>query len=73
MTPEARAARDKRRAEYRLARAARSAERQRRAAICNTCPHATEVMGIKVFCGRCLCPLASKTRDPYATCPAGKW
>ncbi|HRO59330.1 MAG TPA: hypothetical protein PKZ27_02775 [Rhodocyclaceae bacterium] len=51
----------------------RQAETQRRAAICRECPHAVSVGSMKVFCGKCGCPLASKTRAVMATCPVGKW
>jgi hypothetical protein len=73
MFEDAAARRQQRREERARVRAQRRAITEKRAAICRECPDAVAVAGRKVFCGRCACPLVSKTRDPAAACPLGKW
>jgi hypothetical protein len=49
---------------------------QQRMAICKQCPErrpfGVPPVAIEI-CGRCGCPLASKTKFPRATCPLAKW
>lgn len=49
------------------------AERARRADACRACPHSVGPGALKVFCDRCNCLLAVKTRLAGETCPAGMW
>lgn len=45
-----------------------------RGALCRACEHAVGPSPeIKLFCGKCGCPLAGKIRLASASCPAGKW
>lgn len=50
------------------------AEKQKaRMAICQACPHAAVGRTKKFICGKCGCPLVSKTKLSGARCPVGKW
>lgn len=47
---------------------------QKRIAICRQCPSRMVLPVVKTeVCGRCGCPLASKTKFTRATCPLNKW
>lgn len=49
-------------------------ERERRRALCNACPHLVTVGRIQFKrCGKCQCPLFTKTRFQGTSCPVGKW
>ena len=48
-------------------------ERARRKAICAACPFVVEVAARPMFCGKCGCPLVTKTAFASASCPAKKW
>jgi len=55
-----------------------AATQQKRLAICAACPHRVEttipLTKQKIArCGKCGCPLASKTKFARATCPINKW
>jgi hypothetical protein len=53
---------------------AEAALRAKRLAICAECPHRKVIPLTKsAVCGKCGCPLASKTRFSRAHCPIGKW
>ncbi|HET6631529.1 MAG TPA: hypothetical protein VFG73_02320 [Rhodanobacteraceae bacterium] len=43
-----------------------------RLAICAQCPH-RKTRGPVAYCGKCGCPLQSKTRMARASCPDGRW
>lgn len=48
-------------------------EQLRRMEICRACEHAQGPGGKKIFCGKCGCVLAGKTRIQREKCPLGKW
>lgn len=45
---------------------------EERREICNGCPHKTKMLKIEV-CGKCHCPILSKTNSPLNSCPLKKW
>ncbi|MFC5488504.1 hypothetical protein [Dokdonella soli] len=49
-------------------------ERERRLAICQACPHRTEMaVTHAAICGRCGCVLAMKASLQRASCPINQW
>ncbi len=48
--------------------------REKRLGICRECPHKRiQPITSLELCGKCGCPVLSKTRFQRAACPIGKW